>query len=139
VFYLRSYILSRAWWRMPLIPALERQRQVNFWVRGQPGLQTEFQDSQGYTEKPWLENKTKEVIYCSNAFQAICHFPIRCNMHCFMLRPLIQLDLSFMQGDRCGSIGSILHSDIQLDEHHLLKFFFPHCIILASLWKYRCP
>ena len=50
--------------------------------------------------------------------------PIRCNMHCFMLRPLIQLDLSFMQGDRCGSIGSILHSDIQLDEHHLLKFFF---------------
>jgi hypothetical protein len=29
---------------------------------GQPGLQTEFQDSQGYTEKPCLEeaNKTKQ-------------------------------------------------------------------------------
>jgi hypothetical protein len=28
--------------------------------RGQPGLQNEFQDSQGYTEKPCLEkNKTK--------------------------------------------------------------------------------
>ena len=26
-----------------------------FWVRGQPGLQNEFQDSQGYTEKPCLE------------------------------------------------------------------------------------
>jgi hypothetical protein len=31
------------------------QRQVDFWVRGQPGLQSEFQDSQGYTEKPCLE------------------------------------------------------------------------------------
>jgi hypothetical protein len=30
----------------------------NFWVRGQPGLQSEFQDSQDYTEKPCLE-KTK--------------------------------------------------------------------------------
>jgi hypothetical protein len=51
-----------AWWRMPLIPALGRQRQADFWVRGQPGLQSEFQDNQGYTEKPCLEkqkNKTK--------------------------------------------------------------------------------
>ena len=33
--------------------------------RGQPGLQSEFQDSQGYTEKPCLEktkqNKTKPI------------------------------------------------------------------------------
>jgi hypothetical protein len=46
-----------------LIPALGRQRQVDFWVRGQPGLQSEFQDSQGYTEKPFLEktnNKNKK-------------------------------------------------------------------------------
>jgi hypothetical protein len=49
---------SRAWWLTPLIPALGRQRQADFWVRGQPGLQSEFQDSQGYTEKPCLE-KTK--------------------------------------------------------------------------------
>jgi hypothetical protein len=27
---------------------------VDFWVQGQPGLQSEFQDSQGYTEKPCL-------------------------------------------------------------------------------------
>jgi hypothetical protein len=54
---------SRAWWLTPLIPALGRQRQVDFWVRGQPGLQSEFQDSQGYTEKPCLEkpkNKKKK-------------------------------------------------------------------------------
>jgi hypothetical protein len=40
------------WWHTPLIPALGGQRQADFWVRGQPGLQSEFQDSQGYTEKP---------------------------------------------------------------------------------------
>jgi hypothetical protein len=51
---------------MPLIPALGRQREADFWVRGQPGLQSKFQDSQGYTEKPCLEknkqtkNKTKK-------------------------------------------------------------------------------
>jgi hypothetical protein len=34
---------------------------VDFWVRDQPGLQSEFQDSQDYTEKPWLEkNKQKK-------------------------------------------------------------------------------
>jgi hypothetical protein len=49
--------LSWAWWRTPLIPALGRQRQADFWVRGQPGLQSELQDSQGYTEKPCLEKK----------------------------------------------------------------------------------
>jgi hypothetical protein len=32
-----------------------KQRPADFWVRGQPGLQSEFQDSQGYTEKPCLE------------------------------------------------------------------------------------
>jgi hypothetical protein len=39
---------------MPLITALRRQRQVDLEVQGQPGLQSEFQDSQGYTEKPCL-------------------------------------------------------------------------------------
>jgi hypothetical protein len=52
--------LDQAWWLTPLIPALGRQGKTNFWVRGQPGLQSEFQDSQGYTEKPCLKNKTKQ-------------------------------------------------------------------------------
>jgi hypothetical protein len=33
---------------------------VDFWVRSQPGVQSEFQDSQGYTEKPCLEKQNKK-------------------------------------------------------------------------------
>jgi hypothetical protein len=57
----KKSLSSQAWWHTPLIPALGRQRQVDFWVQGQPGLKSEFQDSQGYTEKPCLEkpNQTK--------------------------------------------------------------------------------
>ena len=42
---------------MPLIPARVRQRKADFWVQGHPGLQSEFDDSLGYTEKPYLETK----------------------------------------------------------------------------------
>jgi hypothetical protein len=46
---------------MPLIPALGRQRQVDFWVQGQPGLQSELQDSQSYTGKnPVSKNQKKK-------------------------------------------------------------------------------
>jgi hypothetical protein len=45
---------------MPLIPALGRQRQANFLVPGQPGLQSEFQDNQCYTEKPCLKKPKKQ-------------------------------------------------------------------------------
>jgi hypothetical protein len=50
-------MLSWQWWHMTLIPALGRQRQADFWVWGQPGLQSELQDSQGYIENPVLKNK----------------------------------------------------------------------------------
>jgi hypothetical protein len=53
--------LSWTWWRMPLIPALGRQGQADFWVRGQLGLQSEFQDSQGYTEKPCLKKQKQKT------------------------------------------------------------------------------
>ena len=45
---------------MPLIPALGKQRQADLRVRGQPGLQSKFQNSQGYTKKPCLKTTTKQ-------------------------------------------------------------------------------
>jgi hypothetical protein len=53
----------------PLIPALRRQRQADFWARGQPGLQSEFQDSQGYTEKPCLKKTKKKTKKNVNQFK----------------------------------------------------------------------
>ena len=43
---------------MPLITALGRQGQTDLWVRSQPGLHSELQDSQGYIEKSVLEIET---------------------------------------------------------------------------------
>jgi hypothetical protein len=45
---------------MPLIPAFGRQRQADFWVQGHPGLQSEFEDSQGYKEKHCQKKKKKK-------------------------------------------------------------------------------
>jgi hypothetical protein len=39
------------WWHRPLVLALGRQRQVALQIQGQPGLQSEFQNSQSYPEK----------------------------------------------------------------------------------------
>jgi hypothetical protein len=41
-------------------PSFGRQRQADFWVWGQTGLQSEFEDSQDYTEKPCLEKSTNQ-------------------------------------------------------------------------------
>jgi hypothetical protein len=49
------------WWCTSLNPALGRQRQLDFRVQGQSGLQSEYQDSQGYTEKPCLEKPQNKV------------------------------------------------------------------------------
>jgi hypothetical protein len=39
----------------------------------------------------------------------------RFNEFHFMLRSLIHLNLSFLQGDRYGSISILLHANIQID------------------------
>ena len=46
---------------------------------------------------------------------------IRFSVSGFMWRSLIHLDLSFIQGDKNGSIHILLHVDCQLNQHHLLK------------------
>jgi hypothetical protein len=55
LFWIITNIFSWHWGHTPLIPALGRQRQADFWVGSQSGLQSEFQDSQDDTEKPCLE------------------------------------------------------------------------------------
>ena len=56
------------WWRCtPLIPALGKQKQADRWVQVQSDLQRKFQNSQSYTEKPWLEKKdNNQKLICSN-------------------------------------------------------------------------
>ena len=78
----QNITIAGQWRCMSLIPVLGRQRQVDFWVQGQPGLQSKFQDSQGCTEKPCLEKpktkqtkkKKKEIIV--NIFLNIYSLPI---------------------------------------------------------------
>ena len=64
---------------------------------------------------------------------------VRFSVAGFMLKSLIHLDLSFVHGDRYGSIFIFLHVDIQLCQHHLLNMLsFFHLIFFASLSKIRC-
>jgi hypothetical protein len=50
-------------------------------VRGQPGLQSEFQDSQGYTEKPYLEKpktKTQNKNQNNKTFVVVYYYTFHC-------------------------------------------------------------
>jgi hypothetical protein len=42
---------------MPLIPALGRQRQADFWVQDQPGLQNEFRTAKAAQRNSVLKKK----------------------------------------------------------------------------------
>lgn len=64
----------------------------------------------------------------------------------FMLRSLMLLE-SFVQGDQYGTVRILLHADIQLDRHHLLKMLFPPVCIFCffirnqvsiGIWIYAC-
>ena len=58
----------------------------------------------------------------------------------FMWRFLIYLDLSFLQGDKNGSICILLHADHQLNQHNLLKILpFFHWMVLAPLSNIKWP
>jgi hypothetical protein len=72
-----------------------------------------------------LFNKLSPVPMHSRLFSTFSS--IRFNVSGFMLKSLIHLNLSFVHGDKYGSISILLHVHIQLDQHHLLKIlsFFP--------------
>jgi hypothetical protein len=58
-------------------------------------------------------------------------FSINFSVSGFMWSALIYLDLSFVQGDKNGSVHILLHDNCQLCEHHLLKMLiFFHCMVL---------
>jgi hypothetical protein len=70
---IRMDVGAGRWCHTPLVPAVGRQRQVDFWVRGQPGLQSEFQDSQGYTEKLCFEKtKNKQTMDVGEIREDLC-------------------------------------------------------------------
>jgi hypothetical protein len=50
--------IERQYWHMPLNLALQRQRQVAFWVGGQDDLESKFQYSQSYIMRPCLNKQT---------------------------------------------------------------------------------
>jgi hypothetical protein len=69
------------WCYMPLILAIERQRPVDLWVWGQPGLQSKFQASQGYTETlSQIKCQRKSTCYsdnsaaCNSSYRAVAQF-----------------------------------------------------------------
>ena len=39
----------------------EAEADRSLWIRGQPGVQSEFQDSQNYTEEPYLGAERVEI------------------------------------------------------------------------------
>jgi hypothetical protein len=99
---------------MPLIPALGRQRQADFWVWGQPSLQSEFQDSQDYTEKQ--ANKLKKnlgIVFLHN--------------HILEHKTQAQRADTSWLGDKLG----MTELGRSLDTHYQAKFF--HCYFFSSL------
>ena len=74
-----------------------------------------------------LFRKLSPVAMCWRLFPTFSS--IKFSVSGFMLRALIHLDLSFVQGDRY-SICILLYADIQLEQHHLVEniFLFPSYI-----------
>jgi hypothetical protein len=64
--------------------------------------------------------------------------PISFRVSGFIWISLIHLDLSFVHGNKHGSIHILLHDNCQLSQHHLLKMLsFFHWMVLAPLSKIK--
>ena len=77
-----------------------------------------FVDSPSYSTSHWCSTQEFFAVPISSTLFPIFS-SISFSVSGFMWRSLIHLDLSFVQGDKNGSI--LLHDNCQLSQHHLLK------------------
>ena len=85
-----------------------------------------------------FSSELSPVPMCSRLFPTFSS--IRFSVSGFMFRFLINLDLSFVQGDKYGDICILLHADLQLDQYRFFKVLsFSHCMVLDFLSKIKCP
>lgn len=94
-----------------------------------------------------------DISACANGVLLRRSFPVSLNSKLFptlssirlsasgsTLRPLIHLDLTFVQGGKCGSMCILLHAEIQSGQHYLLEILpFPQCVFQASSSKIKGP
>jgi hypothetical protein len=86
--------------------------------------------------------KAQPLLFCSGIFP-LCQY-LRGSRHFLLYRfqclwfYVDHLDLTIVQGDRNGSIHILLHENLQLSQHHLLKMLsFFHWMVLAPLSKIK--
>jgi hypothetical protein len=96
-----------------------------------------FVNSQSYSTRHCCS--VQEFLPCAHIFEAFLTFSsISFTLSGFMWSSLIHLDLSFLQGDKNGSIQILLHDNFKLSQHHLLKVLsFFHWMVLAPLSKVK--
>ena len=75
----------------------------------------------------------QEIVPCASGSDCSPHLSYQIQFIWFILRSLIHLDLSFIQGCNCRSICILLHNDIYLDQHQLLNMPLPQIVYLLSL------
>jgi hypothetical protein len=64
----------------------------------------------------------QENFLCAHVLEALLHFLlISFSVSSFMWRSLTYLDLNFVHGDKTGSLAIILHAELDVNQHHLLK------------------
>ena len=95
-----------------------------------------------------LDLKHKPLLFSSGIFP-LCPYlwgfstlspSINFSVSACMWRSLIHLDLSFVQGDKNGSVLILRHDNCQLCKNHLLKMLsFFNGMVLAPLSKIKWP
>jgi hypothetical protein len=82
----------------------------------------------------------QKAFSCANSFKAILYFSVGFNVSTFMLRSLIQLDLSFMQGDKYSSMCTLYMLTYSLNSTLLKMLSFSQWLIknevFMGVWIY---